>query len=402
MKNPRILKAAIVALGLGAPVALFADDNSPLKPVPPVPAPVTTLGGDMKLSFAPQADGPSKALCDFVKQATRSIDVAIFEIDDPDFVQALLDMASKVRVRIVMDSTNFKDANLPLRQKHLVVGDYRGPLMHTKLVAVDGARIFAGSLNATISAEQRQDNNYFTLNAPALAARVNAVVDHMWAQGPVDNAAGNNSGDSMPTQTKWKRAPATTVATVGGEKIEMYMSPEDKPMDRIIAEVSAKDVKTIQFLAFDLSEPRLLAAIEAARARGATVSGVFEGTLAGANLGALEKAGCDVEKDANPNGFMHDKVILVNAGDPQTARTITGSFNFSGNAASSNDEDMFIIRSSDVTKAYVPAFDRIFKMGAEALAPAPAVRAEGMAELVERVLPNHVDPGAERVFPDKR
>jgi phosphatidylserine/phosphatidylglycerophosphate/cardiolipin synthase-like enzyme len=391
MKYP--ISALLLALGLGVPVALFAQDSggnaAPLKPVPAVPTPVTALEGGMHLYFAPQpagADGTSKALCDFVRQATRSIDVAIFEIDDPAFVQALLDMSSKVRVRIVMDSDNFKDANLPLRQKHLVVGDYRTPLMHTKLVAVDGARIFAGSLNATISAEQRQDNNCFTLEAPELAARVGSVVDHMWAQGPVDRPAGTNAGDSMPSQTKWRRLPASTVAKVGGQTIEMYMAPEDKPLDRIIAEVSAKDVKTIQFLAFDLSEPRLIAAIEAAKANGVTVSGVFERTLAGAGLAALSKAGCNVEKDANPNGFMHDKVILINAGDPKTARTITGSFNFSGNAASSNDEDMFIIRSPEVTKAYVPAFDRIFKMGADAL-PSATTTAHGLVDAM-----GHVDP----------
>ena len=51
--------------------------------------------------------------------------------------------------------------------------------------------------------------------------------------------------------------------------------------------------------------------------------------------------------------FMHNKVMIVDG------KVITGSYNFSENAET-NDENMLVIDSADVATAYTDYFDKLF------------------------------------------
>ena len=70
-----------------------------------------------------------------------------------------------------------------------------------------------------------------------------------------------------------------------------------------------------------------------------------------------------MRQDGNPY-TMHHKVIII---DGHTV--ITGSFNYSKNAAKSNDENIVIIREPTIAALYLAEWQMIWD-GAKALDPA--------------------------------
>jgi phosphatidylserine/phosphatidylglycerophosphate/cardiolipin synthase-like enzyme len=65
------------------------------------------------------------------------------------------------------------------------------------------------------------------------------------------------------------------------------------------------------------------------------------------------------------NDFMHNKLMII---DDETV--ITGSYNFSENAES-NDENLLVIKSTEVAAAYSAYFDRLFTQYTKHGAPLP-------------------------------
>ena len=74
----------------------------------------------------------------------------------------------------------------------------------------------------------------------------------------------------------------------------------------------------------------------------------------GTEYDAFMQAGLDVRRDGNP-GLMHHKVIIIDR-----SIVITGSYNFSASAETSNDENVVIIHSADAAGRYLAEFQRIY------------------------------------------
>ena len=92
---------------------------------------------------------------------------------------------------------------------------------------------------------------------------------------------------------------------------------------------------------------------------GLAVGGVFETT--GSNVptseyGKMKKDGLAVYTDGNP-WVMHHKVIVID-----DHITIFGSFNFSDNAAHSNDENLLIVDNAEIAKAFKAEYDRVLSL----------------------------------------
>ena len=62
----------------------------------------------------------------------------------------------------------------------------------------------------------------------------------------------------------------------------------------------------------------------------------------------------DARLDGNPRG-MHHKLIMVD-----DRIVVTGSYNFSNNAKTSNDENTLIVNSSEVAGIYRQEFERVW------------------------------------------
>jgi phosphatidylserine/phosphatidylglycerophosphate/cardiolipin synthase-like enzyme len=91
---------------------------------------------------------------------------------------------------------------------------------------------------------------------------------------------------------------------------------------------------------------------------GLLVRGVFDESQAKSNFGGeyarLLENGIGVRLDGNPRG-MHHKVILID-----DCIVITGSYNFSNNAKTRNDENTLIIHSQEMATTYRLEFERVW------------------------------------------
>ena len=116
-------------------------------------------------------------------------------------------------------------------------------------------------------------------------------------------------------------------------------------------------------MAFSYTADDIASAMIAQAKAGLVVQGVFErqnATGTGADFAKLKSGGVDVLQDGNCY-ILHHKVIII---DERTV--ITGSYNFTGSAERSNDENLMIIDDQAVARTFLDEFNRTY---AQAQAP---------------------------------
>lgn len=281
--------------------------------------------------------------------AQRTIDIAAFEMDNTVIEEALLRAHARgVTVRVVTDDEhglhsssrpsirNLANAGVP------VVDDSRSALMHNKFVIIDSQVVWTGSWNYTINDTYRNDNNAIVLRSQRAVAAYQAEFNEMFEDGQF--------GPRSPV------GPAQF--TQDGIPIEIYFAPEDDVVTQILRHLNSAS-SSIYFMAFSFTLDALADVMLERAMSGVTVEGVYEhvgSRTAFSTLTPLYCAGLDVRSDGNPYR-VHHKVIII---DETTV--LTGSFNFSSNAATRNDENMVVISDPDLAALYVEEFRRVQAM----------------------------------------
>ncbi len=295
-------------------------------------------------------------LIEKINAATNSIHIAAFEFDLTPVAEALLAARQRgVDVRWVTDDENglgvdedpgrgqfkmLQDAGIEVR------ADTRSALMHNKFWVFDQQVVWTGSTNVTVSGVFQQNNNVVVIQSPEVAAIYESEFFEMW------------NGQFGP------RSPSTAAhqsALVNGTLIQVYFSPEDDVLNRIIPLVAGAQ-SNIRFLAFSFTDYPLAQAMIDRHAAGVDVAGVYEKTgseTEGAELRTFWCAHVPVRQDGNPR-FMHDKLIIVD-----NRLVITGSFNFSSNATNNNDENVIIIDNPEIAALYMQEFGRVWSIATD-------------------------------------
>ncbi len=325
-------------------------------PAPPLvtPTPTPEVGKVetwYKVYFtAPGSEPIDKGLEEFIKSARYSVDMAIYQLDLPAIVQALLEVSQRgVKVRVVTDIDDVlkhpeeSKAFLELERHGIpVVGGNTSGIMHNKFVIVDGRAVWTGSWNFTVNDTNRYDNNAILIYSPELARNYQVTFNKMFEEkkfGP-----GREAGGTTPH------------LVVNGVPVENYFAPEDG-VGAKIAEKLEKATSSVYFMAFSFTDDRMGKALRERAREGVLVRGVFETTGSQtkySEFGALLKAGIDVRQDGNPY-LMHHKVFIIDE-----KIVITGSFNFSASADESNDENVVIIEDPTIAKAFLTEFQRVY------------------------------------------
>lgn len=122
----------------------------------------------------------------------------------------------------------------------------------------------------------------------------------------------------------------------------------------VVAEI-AKAERTLQVHAYNFTEPRIIAAIIAAKRRGVAVAVILDKispTQKGEGADPVNDAGIPVWIDRKPK-IAHNKVMIIDG-----AVVLTGSFNFSTNATAANAENMIVLRSPELAESYAENFRR--------------------------------------------
>lgn len=290
--------------------------------------------------------GPDQYLAESIRQARLSVDVAAYDLDLWSIRDALLEAFQRgVAVRMVTDSDNLDEDEIrDLRAAGVSVrGDRREGLMHNKFVIVDGATVWTGSMNLTINSAYRNDDNLIMLHSSALAGNYTAEFNEMFDE--------DRFGPGSPANTPDPRL------EINGSRVEFYFSPEDGVETEIIRLIRSAR-QSIRFMLYSFTSDAIADAILDQSKAGLEVNGIFEAEQVNSNLGTeydkLLAAGLDVWLDGNPRN-MHHKVLIIDE-----RIVLTGSYNFTNNARTLNDENLLVIEQPELAAAYTREFWRLY------------------------------------------
>ena len=245
-----------------------------------------------------------------------------------------------IRTVINMATQGFRPALLD--QGIPVVHDLGTGLMHNKFVIIDRLEVWTGSMDFTLNGAYRSDNNLIQVRSPQLAQISLVEFEEMF----LDHQFGYASPANTPNP----------ILNVNGTQLEVFFSPDDGTIERLIELVQdAQD--EILFMAFSFTDDDLAQVILDRASEGVAVAGVLDKSQALNNIVGeythLLENGIDVRLDGNQHG-MHHKVIVIDK-----RIVVTGSYNFSNNARTRNDENTLIIHSPEIAEIYEEEFDRV-------------------------------------------
>ena len=303
----------------------------------------------IQVYFAPcepgKADSLDAAFENLLRNAKQSIVGAFFEIQLQKAADILIQKHQDgLDVRLVSDS-DYRDREAVqacMRAGIPVIFDDRSAFMHNKFCVVDGTRVWTGSTNLTENCFYRNNNNALLLESPQLAADYTTEFEEMFQQ--------HLFGKKSPQKTPYPEV------VINDTRIECYFAPEDQVQTHIVDTIRKAQI-SIDFLAFAFTAKPVATAMADRMKTGVTIRGVFETRNANADPAQddyLAQAGAQVRLDTNP-ATMHDKVIIIDE-----TIVITGSYNFTKAADTSNDENCLIVYSADIARQYTGDFERIY------------------------------------------
>ncbi|MFN0071801.1 MAG: phospholipase D-like domain-containing protein [Chloroflexota bacterium] len=292
-----------------------------------------------------------EAFVRFVDGASRTLDVAVYLIDDPRVVSAIIRARHRgTSVRLVTDSdtldrpksntvraamTAFSDAEIP------IVGDQRPGIMHHKFAVRDAAEVWTGSWNMTEADSSRMNNAAVWLRSAELANKFTAEFEQMFTE--------------RRFATAKRRAVQSAPISIVGAPVEVYFQPGDRGLESLIRRV--EDARqSVHFLAFSFTHDGLGGVLRSRASAGVEVSGVIERSGSESiysELGAFRTAGVNVRTDANPS-LMHHKTFIFDG-----RIVATGSMNYSLNVTRSNDENLVVIDDMRIARLFEQEFQAI-------------------------------------------
>ncbi len=307
-------------------------------------SPGTTIGVDPALD---------DALVALIGAATVSVDVAAYNFDRQNVIDALVAAHSRgVEVRFVGDGDLASDPGYLQLQAAGVPTSLRpagNAIMHHKFVLVDGAFVWTGSTNLSDNDILLNNNNSVVVESAALAAAYRAEFDEMMVHG--------RFGRSKLDVT------SGSVVTASGVNVEYFFGPKDGLMARVLERVDTAQ-RSVHAMIFTFTRTDLRSRLIARQSAGAGVYAIFDTLQASGAYSqdeALAAAGVPTWLDGNRNGsgggLLHHKVLILDGdaadSDPMV---ITGSFNWTASGDQDNDENLLVLHSAELARAYLRQF----------------------------------------------
>jgi phosphatidylserine/phosphatidylglycerophosphate/cardiolipin synthase-like enzyme len=278
--------------------------------------------------------------------AQFSIDMAMYHLDLWSVRDALIYAHRRgVEVRVVTDSAYKDELEIKSLQEAgiVVVEDHRPSLMHHKFVVIDRSEVWTGSMNMTVNGAYRNDNNLFRIKSKEVVENFVREFEEMFG--------GDIFGASSLPDTPYP------IIQIDGKVVEVYFSPEDAVLNRILEMLRDTDV-SVEILAYSFTADIIGETLLDLHKAGVAVRGVVEGSqisATGSEAPRLRQAGLDIRLDGN-SANMHHKVILL---DHEIV--IFGSYNFTRSAEEKNDENVLIIHDPALASQFLLEFERIYQ-----------------------------------------
>jgi phosphatidylserine/phosphatidylglycerophosphate/cardiolipin synthase-like enzyme len=295
--------------------------HKPTPPTPPTPPPAPTPG-TITYTLVTEPDQSLTSIYNLLSSAKKSIDMTMYELNDPQ-VTAILSTAAanNVTVRVILDQNNEKASNTAAYNT-LTAGKvsvhWANPAYactHQKTITVDAATSAVMTLNLT-------HEDYAT-------ARDFAVIT-------------NNPADVAAIETTFN-ADFTDAAITPPTGASLIWSPTNsRAALTALIEGAAKSLLISQE---EFEDTAIQTLVEAALRRGVAVTLVQEnaGGKYSPVLNALKSAGASIATYSSRTGYyIHAKTVLADYGTAQ-ASLFVGSENFSTDSLDKNRELGLII-----------------------------------------------------------
>ena len=179
MKNMTLIGIAVWSQFWGASVfAKSRQAKQPLATLEEIQAPT-----DQDVCFSPE-EPCDLELIKYVDGATKTLDIAIYDINIDELVHHILMKSKDVKVRIVVDQRQSKGdhslvATLIKAGASVRYGKQRG-IMHNKFIIRDSAMVETGSFNFTNHASTSNNENQVYLANPKIVERYVNRFESIW------------------------------------------------------------------------------------------------------------------------------------------------------------------------------------------------------------------------------
>ena len=237
-----------------------------------------------------------------------------------------------------------------LLAEHASREDYTDPtkgntnkIMHHKFFVIDNQRVWTGSTNLSNSGTGGYNANVVAaIDSAALACQYRAEFDRM---------------RERVTPEQKKPEGRTGPWLIGDAEVELWFSPQDKPMRYGVQPLLAAARDTINLSIFFLTHKYVTAELIAAHRRGVKVRVIVDATSAKNGYTKhelLRVAGIPV-KIENWGGKMHAKAASIDG-----EALVLGSMNWTSAGERANDENTLIVRSKRLAHQYNAWFEGLW------------------------------------------
>lgn len=359
-------------------------------------------------------------LVERINAAKTSVSAALYGFSSQPVRDALVQAHLRgVNVRVAGDAKHFlgHDSGFEELQKHHVpmqVGN-QWHIQHNKFFVIDTKIVFVGTGNISPTDLHRNKNNWVIINHDYIAQDYQDEFDQMF--------------EGRFTASKLRNG-NPNFYTVGDTKVEVYFSPQEDAMGRILEELEAAE-NDIHFTIFAFTKDQVGSrfvdkhrefqawneengqsdlpafTVDDSPMQQKKVVGVYDRSQIHGNflyheVYRLNSRGIPSRMDANENsrlpgdyqaggGRLHSKTMIIDMfGD--NPRVITGSFNWSAAATLSNDETMLIFHGRRVAEEYYREFQNMWA-GAKQTGQAVCNMMDGYMETGSPLCSTDIRPG---------
>ena len=245
--------------------------------------------------------------------------------------------------------------------------------MHNKFLVFDKEIVWTGSWNLTITGTYGTEENMkkrrlvgniqhcVEIKDIDVAEAYNQEFNEMWGSSE-KYPNGENSNFN-----KRKRNNTNHIFEVDGSIIEIYFSPSDEGVNRIVELIEKEADCNVYFSAFAFSDNRIIEALrrkyegEDGKRTGFKIKGIIDEDSFNQSWSVSQKIlqGWNnvpaIVKDNYERKF-HCKTMIIDGGTKRNPIVITGSMNFTNNGDKVNDENFIIIHDKEISDAFVAEF----------------------------------------------
>jgi len=321
-------------------------------------------------------------MIDMIDHAKVSIDLAVMGFTRDELIDAFMHAYDRgVQIRMVGDADHMYNDGYQRfldRQVPLVVGN-TAHIMHNKFMIVDNRFVFGSTANWTDTDLRRNSNNFFVLDHPGVTEDFQAEFDQMFAGAFGNTKVENFNGRSYQ---------------VDDTLVEVWFSPNEDALGRMLELVDGAQ-QSVRFTIFAFTKDQVgssfIRLMDRLDAKGELtpdldpmdpdfrgVSGVIDRSQLHSNNQYHEAfrllgEGVQMRMDGNDNsrqpgdyqaggGRLHSKTMII---DPEGENpiVITGSFNWSSSATTSNDEYLLVLHGKRVAQEFMSYYGTLWDNG---------------------------------------